>query len=92
MTIQESFENYHNNHPDVYEWLIRNARALKNNGHAHYGIGALVEACRFHFDMRVDPDEEFKINNNYRSRYARTIMEREPDLAGFFALRTLQSE
>jgi hypothetical protein len=35
--------------------------------------------------------DDFKLNNNYHSRYARLIMEREPGLDGFFETRGLRS-
>lgn len=41
--------------------------------------------------MRTHGDE-FKLNNNFRSHYARALMQRERELAGFFELRRLRSE
>jgi hypothetical protein len=35
--------------------------------------------------------EEFKLNNNYTSRYARLLMEREAGLSGLFATRELRA-
>jgi hypothetical protein len=33
---------------------------------------------------------DFKLNNNYTSRYSRLIMNTEADLAGFFPIRKLK--
>jgi hypothetical protein len=33
----------------------------------------------------------FRDCNDYRSRYARLVMQQEPDLAGLFTLRQLES-
>jgi hypothetical protein len=39
----------------------------------------------------TDPNAEWKLNNNYRSRFARLIMDNEPDLAGVFETRELKA-
>jgi hypothetical protein len=63
---------------------------LKRKGWNHYGIKAIVEVVRFHRALETtDPD--FKLNNNYSSRYARILMDQEPELAGFFQTRELKS-
>lgn len=50
------------------------------------------ERARWEFVMGTDDQSsDFKLNNNYHSRYARLIMEQEDDLDGFFDLRELRS-
>ena len=51
----------------------------------------LFEVLRWEWIIRGLPDtaEEFKLNNNYTSRYARLIMESEPGLEGVFETRRL---
>ena len=91
--IQERFEAFHHAHPEVYRQLVLFARQAKASGRAQYGIGALFERVRWHFyiEQRLG-DEAWKLNNNYRSRYARLIMQQEPDLRGFFNLRELRAD
>ena len=36
-------------------------------------------------------NETYELNNNYHSRYARLIMQKEPGLAGIFDTRELKS-
>jgi hypothetical protein len=38
--------------------------------------------------MTTAGDDEFKVNNDYAAYYARLIMWQEPDLGGFFQLRS----
>lgn len=38
-----------------------------------------------------DPDEQWKLNNNFTSRYARLLLENEPELEGLFEIRSLRS-
>jgi len=91
-TIQTEFDKYHANNPHVYDLLVQLARKVKARGRKHYSIASLFEQVRWHFNFEVDTDDGFKISNNHRSRYARLIMEREPDLKGFFNTKTLRSD
>jgi len=91
MSIQERFEKYHSDNPIVYETLVKLAREAKRAGKTKIGVKLLVETTRWELMLRVDTDEEFKINNSFSSRYARLIMEKEKDLNGFFNLKMLKS-
>jgi hypothetical protein len=91
--IQRRFEDFHAKHPEVYAKIVELARFVKSRGRKQYGIKSLFEQVRWHFTFEallVDPDE-FKLNNNYTSRYARLIMERESDLKGFFLTREINT-
>lgn len=90
LTIQESFEHFHQENPQVYRALVRLARKMRARG-KRVGIGCLWEVARYFEHLRTDSDDTYHLNNNYRSRYAREIMEQEPDLADFFDLRELRS-
>jgi len=83
---EQRWREFHDANPHVYEWLRDAALKLKARGRERYGIGALVEAFRFHAAMTTDGDD-FKLNNNFRAFYARKIMAECPDLAGFFETR-----
>lgn len=68
------------------------ALALRRRGWSHYGIAALFEAARFDRDLDVGPDVDgWKLNNNFRSRLARDLMARVPELEAFFETRELRS-
>ena len=90
---QQQFETFHARNPWVYEALVKLARDLRQrDGHRLIGIGMLFEVLRWQYWMSTqDPNSSFKLNNNYRSRYARMIMDCEPDLADAFELRELKS-
>ena len=85
--LEREFWQYHHDHPDVYDALRRLALdAIERRGYTHMGIAALWEILRW--ERRLDmTDGVFKANNNYRAYYARLLMEREPQLVGFFRLR-----
>jgi hypothetical protein len=91
-TIEEAFQEYHKKYPEVYVELVRFARQVKNRGFKKYSINACFERVRWYFDIERTTGEAFKINNNFRSRYVRLIMENEPDLDGFFETRELKAD
>ena len=91
ISIEAAFWNFHHNHPEVYAGLVRLTFRAVDAGRERVGIGMLFEVLRWEWVVQGLPDEseEFKLNNNYRSRYARMIMESEPGLEGVFEIRRL---
>ena len=88
--IERAFWAFHDDNPHVYDRLVLLSRDLQARGRLRIGIGMLFEVLRWHHAMTTEGDADgFKLNNNYRARYARLIMEREADLAGVFELRRL---
>ena len=89
-SIQDKFLSFHEANPHVYKNLVSMARKLKSKGIKKIGIGMLFESLRWHYLLETDdPESDYKLNNNYRSRYARLIMSTEDDLFGIFNLRNL---
>jgi hypothetical protein len=93
-SIQEQFEMFDREHPDVYEHFVSIARNLKWNGIKHYGAKAIFEVIRYHRATTSAADgskpEPFKINNIFTSRYARKMIAEYPEFADFFSTRELQ--
>jgi hypothetical protein len=90
-TIQHRFEKFHEANPHIYARLVEAARRLKAAGNTKIGIGHLVEDCIRWAEERTITNENYKISNDYRSRYARKIMDENPDLRGVFEIRELVS-
>lgn len=92
-TLQEQFEQFHADNPWVYDTLVRMTRQMRSRGVGKIGMGQLFEVLRWHHSMTtMDANSEFKLNNNYRSRYSRLIMESETDLLGVYEIRRLRAE
>lgn len=91
MSIQSKFEDFDHAHPEVYAKIVEFARLARQRGFARYGIGSVWERMRWHFNFEQRTSDDFKLNNNFRSRYARKIMDSEPDLEGFFSTRKLRA-
>jgi hypothetical protein len=85
------FWDWHLLHPDVEVALKELALKAHVAGLKVYGIGAIWEVLRWHLRIVNGRTEEFKCCNDYRSRYARFLMWRYPELKGFFTLRDLRA-
>ena len=91
VSSQEAFELFHKLNPHVYRNIVMLARRLKERGRQKTSVWFLVNVLRWeHLMQTQDPSSDYQINNNYLSRYARLIMEREPRLADFFEVRQLK--
>jgi hypothetical protein len=88
-SIDEAFAAFHAENPHVYAELRMLALRARRRGATRIGIGMLFEVLRWRHTLRTDGDD-FKLNNNFRSRYARMLM-REPELAGCFETRGLRA-
>lgn len=90
-TIDARFQVFHAEHPEVYREFVRLAREARASGLPRVGAKLIAEVIRWNRLTSGKDAEGFRINNVFVSRYARLIMEREPDLEGFFETRELQS-
>jgi hypothetical protein len=91
LTIQERFEDFHSKHPEVMAYLVALCYELRRRGFQKYGIKSMWERARWHFQVEKDLGVEFKLNNNFHSRFARLILAEHPELEGFFELRELKN-
>ena len=86
-TPQEKFERFHSANPIVYLKLQELTEQMVERGRQRIGIGMLFEVLRWNFYLRADPEEDFKLDNNYRAFYSRLLMERHPEWGQIFELR-----
>lgn len=90
-TIQERFEAFHEENPHVYTELLNLARQAHDRGRRKFSISMLFEVCRWN-RMLQTTGKPFKLSNDYRSRYARKLMDENPDLDNLFNLRELTTD
>jgi hypothetical protein len=83
-----AFAKFHAENPEVMERLVAMARKYREAGISR-GIGYFFEVMRHERIMASRDAQGFKLNNNFRSRYARLIERKCPDLVGFFRKRRL---
>lgn len=78
--IQESFERFHSENPHVLLMLEHMAKEWFER-HNALSVKMLWEHMRWNIGMETQ-GEPFKLPNNYPSRYARLLIERNPHWAG----------
>lgn len=88
--LDAQFEKFDKENPKVYTELVRLTEQAYRRGRRKIGIGMLFEIIRWDMMMSTT-DPEFKMNNNYRSRYARKIMDNDPRFVEMFEVRELKS-
>jgi hypothetical protein len=90
-SLDERFEEFLVQCPDVYEHFVRLAHQLRNAGHQRYGSKGIVEVIRFHRATMGQDQDGWKINNSFTSRLSRKLIEDDPTFATFFEFRRLRS-
>ncbi len=88
--INRRFAAFHQANPNVYDELVRLSRQAKAAGRERVGLRMLFEVVRWN-QLTSTTGDQFKLNDNYISRYARLIMDQEPDLAGLYETRELRA-
>lgn len=84
--IVEKFIAFDKANPRVYELFKRFAWELKSAGRNRFGAKAIVERIRWHYAVETIADD-FTINNNFTSCYARLLILDEPAFRDFFETR-----
>jgi len=85
--LQQRFERFHRDNPDVLVAVIDLARQLKRAGRSKCGMKAIFEVLRWRDLVPGAPQIAAQLNNDYTAPYARAAMAAAPDLTGFFDLR-----
>jgi hypothetical protein len=91
-SMQLRFEAFHLENPHVLYAIVTVAFFLKDKGFKRAGMKMIFERLRWEYAIKTKGEEEYKLNNNYTSYYARLVMCLEPELAGFFRLRGMRED
>lgn len=90
-TIQERFEEYDRANPEVYETFVRWLRELQAEGGNKIGMQLLTNRLRWEWRHGTVRTDEFRLNEQFASRYARKIATEHPDLGNMLEFRHLRS-
>lgn len=88
-SIAERFEDFHRDNPQVYAELLKLAKRAAARGCTRLGIKCLWESVRYNLSVSTYSPDGYKLNNDFTARYARLLMEQEPELAGLFETRAM---
>lgn len=94
-SLEDRFAAFHQANPWVVTALYRLALDLVNHGQTRLGVGHLFEVLRYRLMRDGSVGEGTKampLNNSYRSRYARLLVQMDPRLDGVFELRKMPTE
>ncbi|WOX11474.1 hypothetical protein [Streptomyces sp. N50] len=89
-SLDDLFEDFHAEHPWVYEALERLTVQWVAAGGGRIGVKALFEQLRW-LAPEITDGEPFQLNNNFTSRYARLLRAGHPEWRDVFELRRLRS-
>lgn len=90
LSLQERFDLWVAANPAVVELAEQLTREWLAAGRTRLGIGALTEQMRWQSGIRT-VGEPWKLNNSYRSRLVRRLIERNPSWSEVFATRQLKA-
>jgi hypothetical protein len=91
-TIQERFDRFCIQHPDVFSLFRKIAWELRGRGYKRYSADGILHIVRYNYDTSGNDAAGFKINNVFSSRFARKLIAEDPTFDGFFETRVLKSE
>ena len=74
-SIRERFIDFHYDNPAVYHAIVDIARVMQGRGIHKMGIALIFERLRWLHFIDTKGSEGFKLSNDFRSEYARLIMQ-----------------
>ena len=89
--LQQRFNLYHQKYPHVFSLFKKFAKDTKSRGRKYFGAKAIMERVRWSVNFETNEYDEFKINNNYTSRYVRLLERDDSSFKGFFKKRELRA-
>lgn len=88
-TIQENFLEFHSRNPAIYQYFRRFAIEMHERSRL---ISANMIVNRIRWEVMVNTGSgDFKINNNFSSRYARMFIDEFPHLKDCIEMREIRA-
>lgn len=89
-SIEERFQQFHQENPHIYVELQRRAQLLLDAS-GRIGIKAIFESMRFDSAVQTLSDDGYKLPNDFTSRYARLLVAEHPEYEDVIELRQLRA-
>lgn len=90
LTIEERFDIYINESPDIWEAFKTFAHSARAKGFKKYSATALFQIIRW--ESGAAGSDSYKVNNSYHPYFARKLMAEDSSFEGFFELRRVKSD
>jgi len=88
--LDKKFWDFHDKNPQVFAKLEELALQAYTRGRKKIGIGMIFEVLRWNSNMQTTGDT-YKLNNSYRSRYVRILIQSHPEYHDLFETRRIKS-
>ena len=85
--IKQRFDDWISINPHVVDYFVEYARAAKAAGHEKISAWLIVNRVRWETEI-VTTGNPFKISNDFIAPLSKMVMDKYPDLSGFFTTRT----
>jgi len=89
-SLDARFWAFHEQNPQVFAKLEELASQAFTRGRKKIGIGMIFEVLRWNSHMATTGDT-YKLNNSYRSRYVRILIDKHPEYKDLFEVRRIHS-
>jgi len=90
--IQVRFHKFDKANPRVWHLFQKFAEEARASGLERWSADAILHRIRWFVVIETKGDEDFKLNCNWSSRYARKLIHQDKSWDEFFQTRTLNSE
>lgn len=90
-TIQQAFEEFDKNNPQVYDMFITGFFQAKKSGKKRVSFKMILNKIRWDYYIQTTDITKYKINDAYASRYARKFVSNHPEYKNFIELRALRA-
>lgn len=90
--IEERSREFAQRYPDVGPLFDKFTFELIGRRYKHHSAAAVWERIRWESPAGANGRTAWKLNNNFRTHFARKFMEKYPEHKGFFRTRRLKSE
>lgn len=90
-TIDEAFQKFHDQHPEVYRYFKVYVNEILATGKKVTSSKMIINRIRWELYLDTKRKEEFKINDAFSSRYSRLYAEEFPKFKDIFHYRDLRS-
>lgn len=90
-SIDNAFRKFHKENQKVYDMFKEQVFRAMRKGRDKFSANAIINWIRWEVALQVKTEDEYKINNNFSSRYARLFVEDHPEYGYMFNFRDLRS-
>jgi|SRR6185312_514459 len=100
ISIQNAFESFHKNNPEIFLMIVKEADRAIRAGKKKFSVKAICNYIRWNIFIETKEDtlfsvrgevKKFKLGDQYTSRYARLLIITYPHMKDFIETRDLRA-